>query len=171
MLGKWNFQRCIYRLKYVLGRYFEVPTSIISLSRGPWPLMTFKICVIKVKYNTILLYFTQSEVQQKCFQLHNFTQSKLYGFKDMPIHFLNFGKKTLIWLRILLITGIAFSELKAEKKQLVLKIKIKCCFVKISILTNLLKLSNLSCRRISGLSRERSGGGYSRIPSRIYFSL
>ena len=39
----------------------------------------------------------------------------------MPIHFLNFEEKKVIWLRILLITGIAFSELKAEKKQLVTK--------------------------------------------------
>ena len=28
------------------------------------------------------------------------------------------------------ITGIAFSELKAEKKQLVTENKVKCCFVK-----------------------------------------
>ena len=53
------------------------------------------------------------------------------------------------------ITGIAFSELKAEKKQQVTEIKVKCCYVKISIGIN------LSCRQISGSSRgRRSGGGY-----------
>ena len=49
-LQKWNFQGWVYRLKYVLGRYFEVPTSNPSPSRGPWTLMTFKnMFVIKVK--------------------------------------------------------------------------------------------------------------------------
>ena len=42
------------------------------------------------------------------------------------------------------ITGIAFSELKAEKKQLVTEIKVKCCFVKISIGID------MSCGQISG---------------------
>jgi hypothetical protein len=49
-LGKWNFQGWVNRLKDALGRYFEVPTSTPSPSRGSWPLMTFKnMCVIKVK--------------------------------------------------------------------------------------------------------------------------
>ena len=60
------------------------------------------------------------------------------------------------------ITGIAFSKLKAEKKQQVTeKIKVKPCFVKISIGID------LSCRQISGPYRgRRSGGGYFKIPSR-----
>ena len=38
----------------------------------------------------------------------------------MPIHFLNFGKKNIDMAQnSTQITGIAFSELKAEKKQLV----------------------------------------------------
>ena len=58
------------------------------------------------------------------------------------------------------ITGIAFSELKADKKQLVTEKQGKMFFfVKISI--------GLSCRRILGSSRgRRSGGGYFIIPSR-----
>ena len=49
-LGKWNFKGWVYRLKYVIGRCFEVPTSTASLSWGPWPLMTFRnLCIIKVK--------------------------------------------------------------------------------------------------------------------------
>ena len=58
------------------------------------------------------------------------------------------------------ITGIEFSELKAEKSKWYLKIKVKCCFVKISIGID------LSWSQISGLSRgRRSGGGYFKIPS------
>ena len=37
----------------------------------------------------------------------------------MQIHFLNFGKKNDLAQNSTQITGIAFSELKAEKKQLV----------------------------------------------------
>ena len=58
------------------------------------------------------------------------------------------------------ITGIAFSELKAEKKQLVTENKVNCCFVKISIGID------LSCRQISGPSRgRRSGDGYFKLSS------
>ena len=55
------------------------------------------------------------------------------------------------------ITEIAFSELKAEKKQLVTKIKVKCCFFKISIGID------LSCMQISGPSRGRGSGGGGKI--------
>ena len=81
----------------------------------------------------------------------------------MQIHFLNLEKKNIDMAQnSTQITGIAFSELKAEKKkQLVTDIKVKCCFVKISICID------LSCRHISGPSRgRRSGGGYFKIPSR-----
>ena len=49
-LREWNFQGWVYRLKYIPGRYFELPTSTLSPSRGPWPLMNFtNMCVTKVK--------------------------------------------------------------------------------------------------------------------------
>ena len=51
------------------------------------------------------------------------------------------------------ITGIAFSKLKAEKKQLVTENYVKCCSVKISIGID------LSCKQISGPSRGRRIGG------------
>ena len=80
----------------------------------------------------------------------------------MQIHFLNFEKKNIDMAQnSAQITRFIFSELKAEKKQLVTENSGKICFVKISIGID------LSCRQISGPSRgRRSGGMYFKIPSR-----
>ena len=61
------------------------------------------------------------EVQQNCFQLHYFAQLhfSLYGFKDMQIHFQNFEENLDMAQNSTPITGIAFPELKPEKKPLV----------------------------------------------------
>ena len=61
------------------------------------------------------------------------------------------------------ITGIAFSELKAEKKQLVTEIKVKCCFIQISIGID------LSCRQISWLSRGRRSHSTRILPKSVIF--
>ena len=64
-----------------------------------------------MKYNKIVF----------CFR--TLLKPNLQGFKDMQIHFLNFEEKQTknsdMAQNSTQITGIAFSELKAEKKQLV----------------------------------------------------
>ena len=50
--------------------------------------------------------------------LTNLLNPNLLGFKDMQIHFLNFEKEHDMAQNSTQITGIAFSELKAEKRQL-----------------------------------------------------
>ena len=88
--------------------------------RGSWPLMTFKnICVIKMKPCKINLLLEWSTT--KLFSASQLCSIPIYKvLKIMQIHFPNFEKKTIeIAQNSTQITGIAFSELKAEKKQLV----------------------------------------------------
>ena len=149
----------VYRLNYVPGRYFEVPISTHP-SRGPWPLMTFKnMCVRKVKPCKIDLLLEWSTT--KLFSASLLCSIPIYMVSMICKYISEFWKKNIDMAQISTqITGIAFSELKAEKKQLITKIKVKCCFVKISISID------LSCRKISGPSRERrSGDGYFKTPS------
>ena len=61
-----------------------------------------------MKYNKIVFSFT------------TLLNPNLHGFKDMQIHILNFEKKNIDMAQnSTQITEIVFSELKAEKKQLV----------------------------------------------------
>ena len=61
-----------------------------------------------MKYNKIVFSFT------------TLLNPNLLGFKDMQIHFQNLEKKNIDTAQnFKQITGIAFSELKADKKQLV----------------------------------------------------
>ena len=53
-LGKWNFQGWIYRLKYIPGRDFRVPTSTPSPSREPWNLPTWQVTIFS--YQLLFLH-------------------------------------------------------------------------------------------------------------------
>ena len=65
-LGKWNFQGWIYMLRYVLGRYFEVPTS----THPPLYIMVNYCTLLAVFNSYFILYYYHK--YKSLLTLHNF---------------------------------------------------------------------------------------------------